>query len=186
MSQTRNYTLVRDTLLMEQFSNNVNGNFFFNFGTKTRKQNVTTSMNYMSLADNTNRNSQSNSTTSVNPSVSYRFNNTDKKFSFNVNTNANNFKTDKNATFRLGLSSGISKALLKDKLKTGANLSYYSTRLNGVNYSTTMSIGGNLGYQPVKGHSLTLALNFVNRSFVVTSQPGTTDLLGNFCYTFNF
>lgn len=186
MSQTRNYTVVRDTLMMEQFSNNVNGSVYYNFGTKNHKQNVTTSMNYMKLADNTNRNLQSNSTTSVNPTVSYRFNNTDKKFTFNVNTNANNFKTDKNTTFRWGLSSGFSKTLLKDKFKTGTNLSYFSTRLNGAGYSSTISLGGNVGYQPVKGHALTLALNFVNRSFAVGKQTGTTDLLGNFCYTFNF
>ncbi len=186
MSQTRNYTVVRDTLLMEQFSNNVNGSVYYNFGTKTRRQNVTTSMNYMSLADNTNRNSQSNSTTSLNPAISYRFNNTDKKFTISVNTNGNDFKTDKNTTFRWGLSSGLTKALLKDKFKTGTNVSFFSTKLNGTNYSTTMSIGGNVGYQPMKGHSVTFALNFVNRSFVANTHPETTDFLGNFCYTFNF
>jgi len=186
MSQTRNFALVRDTLKLDQFSNNLNGNLFFNFGTKAHRQNLNTSMNYMNLKDNSSLNTAANSTTSLNPSVSYRFTNTDKKFSFNINTNASDFKTDKNSTFRLGLSSGLSKALVKDKLKTGANVSYYTTRLNGENYSTTMSVGGNVGFQPHKGHSLNLGINLVNRSFTVATMPGTTDFLGNFGYTFNF
>lgn len=186
MSQTRNYTIVRDTLSLEQFSNNINGNLFFNFGTKTHRQNVNTSMNYMNLKDNSSRNSESNSTTSLNPSASYRFTNADKKFSYNLNSNASIFDTDKNKTFRWGLSSGISKALVKDKLKTGVNASFFSTRLNGANYSTTWSVCGNVGYQPHKGHSFNLGLNLVNRSFTVSTQPGTTDFLGNFGYSFNF
>jgi len=186
MSQTRNYTVVRDTLSLEQFSNNLNGNLFFNFGTKNHRQNFSASMNYMNLEDNSSRDSVSNSTSSLNPSISYRFNNTDKKFSFNINSNANNFTTDKNETFRWGISSGISKALAKDKLKTGANVSYFSTLLNRVNYSATWSVGVNVGYQPHKGHSFNLGLNIVNRSFTDGKNPGSFDFLGNFGYTFNF
>jgi hypothetical protein len=186
MSQTRNYTVVRDTLSLEQFSNNLNGNLFFNFGTKNKRQNFSASMNYTNLDDNSSRDSVSNSTTSLNPSISYRFNNTDKKFSFNISSNANNFTTDKNETFRWGVSSGISKALAKDKLKTGANVSYFSTLLNNANYSSTWSIGANVGFQPFKGHSLNLGLNFVNRSFADGKIPGSSDFLGNFGYTFNF
>ena len=186
MSQTRNYTIVRDTLSLEQFSNNLSGNLFFNFGTKTHRQNVNFSMNYLNLDDNSSRSSVSNSTTSLNPSASYRYTNTDKKFSFNINTNASDFKTDKNETLRWGLSSGLSKTLAQDKLKTGVNISYYSTHLNGESYSTTMSVGANIGYQPHKGHSFNIGLNLVNRSFTVVTQPGSTDFLGNFGYTFNF
>ena len=186
MSQTRNYTIVRDTLSLEQFSNNLSGNLFFNFGTKTHRQNVNFSMNYLNLDDNSSRSSVSNSTTSLNPSASYRFTNTDKKISFNINTNASDFKTDKNETLRWGLSSGLSKTLAQDKLKTGVNISYYSTHLNGESYSTTMSVGANIGYQPHKGHSFNIGLNLVNRSFTVVTQPGSTDFLGNFGYTFNF
>jgi hypothetical protein len=186
MSQTRNYTLIRDTLMMEQFSNNVSGNLFFNFGTKTRRQNLTVSAGYMDLADNSMRGPVSNTTTSVNPSVSYRFTNTDSKFSFNVNANASSFNTDISNTLRLGLSAGLSKSFAKDKFKLGTNASFFSTQLNGANYSNTLSVGGNFMYQPVKGHSFNLGINLVNRSFTDGTRPGSSDLLGFFGYTFNF
>lgn len=186
MSQTRNYTIVRDTLSLEQFSNNVNGNLFFNFGTKTRRQNLSFATSYMNLADNNSRNSASNSTTSVNPSLSYRFTNTENKLSCNVNWNASSFNTDINKTFRWGLSTGLSKALARDKLKLGANANYFTTQLNGEKYSNTWSLGGNLGYQPQKNQSFNLGLNLVNRSFIDSNQPGSTDFIGNFGYTFNF
>ncbi len=186
MSQTRNFGLVRDTLMLDQFSNNLNSNLFFNFGTKTRRQNLSFGANYMDLADNSSFASVSNSTTSINPTLSYRYTNTDRKFSFNVNTNASIFNTVLNETLRIGLSSGLTKAMMNDKLKTGLNGSFFTTRLNGVSYSNTLSIGGTLGYQPHKGHSFTLGLNFIDRTFTDTTHPGSVDLLGYFGYTYSF
>jgi hypothetical protein len=186
MSQTRNYGLVRDTLMMEQFSNNINSNLFYNFGTKTHRQSINFTMGYMDLADNSIRDSVTNSTTSVNPSASYRFTNTDSKLSFNFNTNASIFTTDINQTVRFGLSAGGSKALAKDKLKLGANASFFTTQLNGTSYSNTLSIGGNASYQPHKGHSLNFGLNLVNRSFTAGTIPGSMDIIGYFGYSFNF
>jgi hypothetical protein len=185
MSQTRNYALVRDTLILEQFSNNINGNLFFNFGPKNRKQNLSFANAYMNLSDN-NNDSLSNKTTSLNPSISYRFTNSESKFSFHINWNASIFNTYINETFRWGLSSGVNKTLAKDKLKLGGNLSYFTTRLNSQNYSNTWSIGSTIGYQPHKNHSLNLSLNLVNRSFAATEQQGSSDFIGNFGYTYNF
>ena len=186
MSQTRNYTIVRDTLSLEQFSNNLNGNLFFNFGTKTHRQNLSFNASYMDLADNSSRDSTSNSTTSLNPSASYRLTNTDTKLSFNIGTNASIFNTDINKTVRIGVSSGVSKALANEKLKLGSNASFFSTSFNGKSYSTTLSVGLNFGYQPHKGHSFNLGINLVNRTFVAETYPGSTDLLGYFGYSFNF
>lgn len=51
LNQSRNYTLVRDTLSLEQFSNNINSNLFVNFGSKTPKKNISLSMAYMDLSE---------------------------------------------------------------------------------------------------------------------------------------
>lgn len=186
MSQTRNYTMMHDTLMLKQFSNNLNGNVFYNFGTKIRRQNLSLGVNFMNLADKSTFTSVGNSTTSLNPSVSYRFTNTDSKFSLNISTNASIFNTGINKTLRLGLSSGMTKSLIADKLRIGANASFYSTRLDGSGYSNTLSAGGNLAWQPFKGHTFNLGINLVNRSFADKDHQGSTDLLGYFGYTFNF
>jgi hypothetical protein len=185
-SQTRNYALVRDTLLLEQFSNNVNGNVYYNFGSKIHRQSLSINLSYLDLSDNSSRDSITNSTTSLNPSVSYRFNNTEKKFSWNISSNASRFNTDLNNTFRWGLSGGGTKTLLKNKLKLGANASFFNTRLNGIANSNTMLVGGTLGYQPHKNHSLNLNFSMINRSFAQTGRDGSTDFIGNLGYSYNF
>jgi hypothetical protein len=86
----------------------------------------------------------------------------------------------------MGLSAGLTKAFAKDKFKLGSNASFFSTQLNGSNYSNTLSIGLNIGYQPHKGHSLNLGINLVNRSFTDATRQGSADILGYFGYTFNF
>ena len=186
MSQTRNYGLVRDTLRLEQFSNNLNGSLYFNFGTKTHRQNLSFGVNYMDLADNSTMAAVQSTTTSLNPTASYRFSNTESKFSFNINANASSFNTALNETLRIGGSAGVTKAFGKDKFKLGANGSWYSTLLNGDAYSSTLAAGGNLIFQPHKAHSFNLGINFVNRTFTDASRAGSFDILGFFGYTFNF
>jgi hypothetical protein len=186
MSQTRNYGLVRDTLQLEQFSNNINGNLFFNFGTKVKRKSLNFGVNYMDLADNSSMAEISSATTSLNPAASYRFSNTEKKFSFNINANASLFNTEINETLRVGGSAGLSKAIAKDKLKLGLNGSFYSTLVDGAGYSSTAAAGGSLIFQPHKAHSFNLGINFVNRSFNDASREGSFDVLGYFGYTFNF
>ena len=186
LSQTRNYALVRDTLLLEQFSNNINGNVYYNFGSKIHRRSLGINVSYLNLSDNSSRDSITNSTTSLNPSVSYRFNNTENKFSWNISSNASRFNTDLNNTFRWGLSGGGTKSLFKNKLKLGANASFFNSRLNGIANSNTILVGGTLGYQPHKNHSLNLNFSMVNRSFSQTGRDGSTDFVGNLGYSYNF
>ena len=185
MNQSRNYTLVRDTLVLEQFSNNISGNVFFNFGTKTRRQNLSFSTAYMDLSDNSS-DSVTNSVNSFNPSVSYRFSDSERKFSWSLSLNANDFKTPQNETFRWGFSGGLNKSVVEDKLNLGFNTRYFRTNLDKQNLNTTWMIGATTGYKLAKSHSLSLSLNYVRRVFAVTNRQDASDFLGNFLYSFNF
>ena len=185
-SQTRNYSIQRDTLSLEQFSNNINGSLYYNFGTKIRRQNIGINAAYMDLSDNSSRDSVTNTITSISPSLSYRFTNTEHKLSINVNFNTSSFNSNMNETFRWGLSSGVTKTLKKVKLKVGANASYFNSSVNGEKNSNTWLVAGNAGYQPQKNHSFNFSLNLVNRSFKNTTKQGSTDLIGNLSYSYNF
>lgn len=185
-SQTRNYSIQRDTLSLEQFSNNINGSLYYNFGTKIRRQNIGINAAYMDLSDNSSRDSVTNIITSISPSLSYRFTNTEQKVSINVSLNTSSFNSNMNETFRWGLSSGVTKTLKKVKLKVGANASYFNSSVNGEKNSSTWLVAGNAGYQPHKNHSFNFSLNLVNRSFTNTTKQGSTDLIGNLSYSYNF
>ncbi len=185
MNQSRNYTLVRDTLMLEQFSNNISGNIFFNFGTKTRRQNLSFSTAYMDLSDNSS-DSITNSVNSFNPSVSYRFSDTESKFSWSLSWNASDFKNPHNETFRWGFAGGLRKALMDDKFNLGFNSRYFRTNLDKENLNTTWMIGATAGFKPAKHHNFSLTLNYVSRSFAISDRQDATDFIGNFLYSFNF
>ncbi len=185
MNQSRNYTLVRDTLVLEQFSNNVSGNLFFNFGTKTRRQNLSVAMAYLSLSDNS-PDSLSNDVSSLNPSVSYRFSDSESKFSWSLTGNANDFRNPQNETFRWGLSGRATKTIADDKLELGLNSRFFHTILNQENFNTTWMIGASAGYKPAKNHTFSVTLTFVNRLFASAERQDASDFIGNFGYSFHF
>ncbi len=185
MNQHRNTSLVRDTLQLEQFTNNFSGNLFFNFGTRIRRQNLSVAMAYMNLTDNS-TDSVTNAVNSLNPSASYRYSDTENKFSWSLGWNANHFKTPRNVTFRWGINGSASKSISDDKLNLGLNTRIFKTNLQGKNFSTTWMIGATAGYKPAKMHTFSVSLNYVNRLFADATRQDASDFIGNFVYSFTF
>ncbi len=185
MNQKRNVELVRDTLVLEQFTNNVSGNTFFKFGTKTHRQNLSVAIAYLGLSDNSTA-ASTNAVKSLNPTISYRYSDTEEKLSWSLTGNANRFKSPVNVTFRWGLNGAFTKALNDEKWNLGFNTRLFRTNLDKQYFSTTWMAGGSAGFKPAKNHTLTITLNYVNRQFADALRQDASDFIGNFSYSFNF
>lgn len=186
INQEHNVRLTLDTLKLQQFSDNLNVNTTFAFGTKEIRHTLNGGINYQQLRDDNNMEATNSNTTSVNPTVGYRFQNSPGKFGVQANVNVNKFTTDLAETVRWGYTLGANKGLLKDKLKLNASATYFLINVNGAAQNKALSVIGRMGYVVKEQHLFDLSFNLVSRTTVNSTTPGTHDVLANFGYTYNF
>ena len=178
---------VIDSLQLEQFTNNLNVNANYNFGSKTKR--YVFSLGYSRQATDqefANEAVGNNNTVSESPMASFRFNNRESDWGYRVNFNYNSFENASINSTRWGLTLGANKSLWDKKMTLNGNMAYFKTKLSGQDGGSTIRFNLRSNYKLSEKHALGVTSTLVKRSSQNERIEAFSEFLGSINYSYSF